>query len=364
MSETNKKSRHIQNIVFGVILILLFILVCRIFAPFFTALLWSILLYIIIKPLHEKCISPYNRNTIKGKICINALSAVFSIGTVILILIPLSFVVFQLFRQLTDLIRQVLDYLVSHNVSQTGILEYISGAIRDLSSEQIVISSDDLRSQIQGYLRSGLQNLFRLSGQTARNLSFFFISLVFMVFTLFFFFVDGQYLSRLALRVIPIRKEYINALVSKFKEITRKLVLGYIIVALAEAVASFVIFSAFRVTGSLVFAALVFFSAFIPMVGPAIIWFPVGILRIINGELANGIVLMLISAIFISSIDTFLRPIILKDRIQLHPLIIFFAILGGISVFGFNGIILGPMSVIIFLTVFDLFLTEYKLEQD
>jgi predicted PurR-regulated permease PerM len=54
----------------------------------------------------------------------------------------------------------------------------------------------------------------------------------------------------------------------------------------------------------------------------------------------------------------------LRDRIQLHPLIIFFAILGGVTAFGFNGLILGPMIVILFLTVLDLFLTEHKMEDD
>jgi len=73
---------------------------------------------------------------------------------------------------------------------------------------------------------------------------------------------------------------------------------------------------------------------------------------------------MAVSAVFISTIETFLRPVILGDRVQLHPLIVFFAILGGISVFGFNGIILGPMAIIIFLTIFDFFLTEHKLKQD
>ena len=362
MSEINKKSRNIQNIVLGAILVLLFILVCRLFAPFFTALLWSILLYIIIKPLHQKCVTSFNRNTIKGKICCNAIALVFSFGTVILILIPLAFVGFQLFKQVTELIRKALDYTALHSLSYSSLLEDFSRIVRELSSEQIVINADELRIQIQDYLRSGLQNLLRMSGHAARNVGSFFLGLVFMFFSLFFFFADGNYLSRLALRVIPIRKEYINALVTKFKEITRKLVLGYIIVALAEAVAAFIIFSVFRVTGSLVFATLIFFAAFIPMVGPAIVWFPVGLLRIINGDLVNGITLMLISAVLLSSTDNFLRPIILRDRIQLHPLIIFFAILGGISSFGFNGIILGPMSVIIFLTVFDLFLSEYKLE--
>jgi len=363
MKET-KNSRNIQNIVFGIILVLLFALVCRLFAPFVSVLLWSVLFYIMFKPLHQKCIAGFNRTTFRGKVCINIISAAFSLGTVTLILIPLSFVIFQLFRQVIESIRQLSDYLSSHSFNENAILENVSQIISDLSSEQIVISADEIRSQILGYLSSGLQNLVRTSGYAARNVGSFFISLVFMIFSLYFFFVDGNYLSRLVLRVIPIRKDYLKTLVIKFKEIVRQLVLGYIIVALAEAVAAFIIFSFFRVSGTLVFAALVFFFSFFPLVGPTLVYIPLGLTRILDGNLGSGILIMLISSVFISTIDNFLRPFILKDRIQLHPLVIFFAILGGISAFGLNGMILGPMAVILFLTVFDLFLTEHKLEQE
>ena len=363
MSET-KKTRNIQNIVFGIILILLFTLVCRLFAPFVTVLLWSVLFYIMFKPIHQKCIDRFDRSTFKGKVCINAISAVFSLGTVILILIPLSFVVFQLFRQVIESIRQLSDYLASHSFNENAFLDNISQIIRDLSSEQIEISADELRSRILSFLSSGLQNIIRTSGHAARNVGSFFVSLVFMIFSLYFMFVDGSYLSRLVLRVIPIRKEYLKTLVIKFKEITRQLVLGYIIIALAEAVTAFIIFSIFRVSGSLVFATLVFCFSFFPLVGPTLVYVPLGLTRILDGNPGNGILLMLVAAVFISTIDNFLRPFILKDRVQLHPLVIFFSILGGISAFGLNGMILGPMIVILFLTVFDLFLTEHKLEQD
>jgi predicted PurR-regulated permease PerM len=63
-------------------------------------------------------------------------------------------------------------------------------------------------------------------------------------------------------------------------------------------------------------------------------------------------------------LDNVLRPMFLRDRIQLHPLIIFFAILGGVSAYGFNGLILGPMVVILFLTVLDMFLNEHKIGED
>jgi predicted PurR-regulated permease PerM len=360
-----EKRFAVQNIVFGAILIILFILVCRLFAPFFTVLLWSILFYVLLSPVHEKIVSGLDRTKLKGKIFRNIWAAVFSLGTVIIILIPLAFVTFQFFRQVTDLIYLVRNYLSSHSGQEIAetLFDDISQRIADLSSGQIVFSSGEIRSRILVFLSSGLQDLLQFSRGVILNVGSFFTGLAFMVFSLFFFFLDGVYLSRLVLHVVPIRRDYMKALVGKFKEITKNLVLGYIMVALVQALMAFIIFSVFRVTGALVFAALTFFCAFIPIFGAGIVWVPLSLLRIFYGDIGGGVLFFIASAIFISTLDNLLRPIFLRDRIQLHPLIIFFAILGGISVFGFNGIILGPMVVILFLTVLDLFLTEHKIGQ-
>ena len=101
----------------------------------------------------------------------------------------------------------------------------------------------------------------------------------------------------------------------------------------------------------------------IPMFGATIIYIPLAILKIASGDIASGVIFLIVSVIFISGIDNILRPVFLRDRIHLHPLVIFFAILGGLFVFGFNGFILGPVLVILFLTVLDLFLTEHKIDQ-
>jgi predicted PurR-regulated permease PerM len=67
---------------------------------------------------------------------------------------------------------------------------------------------------------------------------------------------------------------------------------------------------------------------------------------------------MILCAFFISFLDNFLRPFFLKDRIKIHPLLIFFSILGGLQVFGFNGILLGPIVVILFFTIVDILLED------
>jgi predicted PurR-regulated permease PerM len=356
--------KNVQNYAFGAILIALFLLVCRLFAPFFTVLLWSTLLYVLLSPLHHRVTRKLDFDSRKGKILENIWAAIFTLGTMVLILIPLSFVASLFTRQIIDLIRYSRDTFNQRPEFIRDVLDHISVFIRDITMDQVIITGDDILRQITGMLTAGLQNLLAMSSTVARNVSGFALGIVLMMFSLFFFYVDGAYLSRLVLHVIPIRKEYIAALTGKFMDITRNLFFGYIMVALVQAVMAYIIFSLFRVRGALVFAALTFICVFIPMIGGGLVWLPLGLARIIGGNISGGIFFLIVAGLFISMLDNVLRPMFLKDRIHLHPLIIFFAILGGVSAFGFNGLILGPMVVILFLTVLDLFLTEHKIRDE
>ncbi|MDR1985897.1 MAG: AI-2E family transporter [Treponema sp.] len=355
---------RIQNYVFGVILILLLLMVCRLFAPFFTVLLWSTMFYVLLSPLHRRLIKRLDPKGPKGIILKNIWSAVFAVGTVVIILLPLLFVSFQCIVQLIDLIRLVREVFSTKPDVLTDLFGYIAVFIQDITAGQILLTVDAIQTSILDLLSSSLQDMIHISSDFAWNVGSFLFSLVLIMFSLFFFYMDAPYLSHLVLHAIPIRKTYLSALVVKFMDITRNLFLGYVIVAFIQAIMGYIIFSIFQVKGALVFAVLIFICVFIPMIGGGLVWLPLGIIRIIGGDILGGSIFLIVSGIFISILDNFLRPMFLQDRIQLHPLIIFFAILGGVSAFGFNGIILGPMVVILFLTVLDLFLTEHKMETD
>jgi predicted PurR-regulated permease PerM len=351
----------IQTLVFAAMLVILFIMVCRLFAPFFTVLLWSILLYVLISPLHHRLIRNLNFTKPVGRILKNILAVVFALGTGIIILIPLSFVASVFSRQIMDLSRSVRDLFNERPDAMREMFSSISTIVNDLSQGQIQITGAEIESWLLNFLSSSLQRLFSLSSTVAMNVGSFFLGLVLLVFTLFFFYVDGPYLSRLVLHSIPIRQDYIKTLTGKFMDITRSLFFGYIMVALIQASMAYIIFMIFNVRGALIMAMLTFICVFIPMIGGGLVWLPLGIIRIISGQVGNGIVFLIVSGFFISLLDNVLRPMFLRDRIQLHPLIIFFAILGGVSVYGFNGLILGPMVAILFLTVLDMFLSEHKI---
>ncbi|MDR1956684.1 MAG: AI-2E family transporter [Treponema sp.] len=355
---------RIQNYVFGAILLLLLIVVGKMFAPFFTVLLWSTMFYVLLSPVHHRLIKKLERNRPHGIILKNILAAVFAVGTVVIILIPLLFVSFQCIQQIIDLIRLIRDMFYTQPDVLAELSGHIANFIRDISAGQIPITADVIQQRLLGFLSSSLQSMLQISSGLVWNVGAFFFGLVLIMFTLFFFYVDAFYLSHLVLHTIPIRKTYLSALVGKCMDITRNLFFGYIMVALIQAIMGYIIFSIFQVKGALVFAVLTFIGVFIPMIGGGLVWLPLGIIRIIRGDLLGGIIFLVVSGIFISMLDNFLRPMFLQNRIQLHPLIIFFAILGGVRAFGFNGLILGPMVVILFLTVLDLFLIEHKIAAD
>lgn len=362
-SPRNPPPKPVQNFVFGAILLLLFIAVCRLFAPFFTVLLWSVLLYILLSPLHDRVVKKLDLTRGRRVVLKNLWAVLFALGTVILIILPLSFVTFQFFKQIVEFIRLIQDVFNERPEILQDLFRSVAGFIGDISDNQVVISGDDIQARIVALLGSSLQNLIVFSSEVARHVGTFLLSLLLMVFCLFFFYIDGPDLSRLVLRTIPIRREYLSALVGKFKDITRNLFFGYIVVILIQALMAFIIFSIFRIKGALVLAVLTLVAVTIPIFGGGLVWLPIGIVKILNGEFLSGILFLISSGLFISTLDNFLRPIFLQDRLHLHPLIIFLSILGGVSAFGFNGIVLGPIMVILFLTVLDLFLTEHKIEE-
>lgn len=357
-------TKNIQTWFFGALFLVLFIAVLMIFSPFFSVLLWSSLLYVLFSPFYHRLVRVFGLEKKWRGAIRYILAGLFSILSVVVIVVPLIYIAIRMGRQLTSLIRAGLTFLESNPNFLDAEIETVSSLLRELSFGGLDLSGGNLKERIAEALSGGFNVLIRGSTMVARNIGAFFGALAFMIFSLFFFYIDGEYLLRLFTSAFPIRMEYMSQLVKKFKEITQHLFLGYILVAVFQGIIAYIIFLIFRIDGALAFAVLLMFCSFIPMIGAGTVWFPLGVARIVSGDMAGGVLFLALCAFFVSTLDNFLRPLFLKDRIKLHPLIIFFSILGGLAAFGFNGIVLGPMAVIFFLTVLDLFLTEHGIPAD
>jgi predicted PurR-regulated permease PerM len=356
------QSKNIQKWVFGIILVLLFIVVCKIFSPFFSVFLWSTLLFILFSPLHHKIAKNITSQTLKGRIAKTCLAALFSIFTVILIVLPLSFIVYQFFIQIRELTHSASALFDENPEFLENVNTHLSHLVFQVTGGNVSVSPEQISSQVKSIIRQSFQWSLEAGSGIIKNVGGFVINLVLMIFCLFFFYLDAMHLMKLITNAIFIRRDYMQELTKKFKDTTRSLFMGYLLVSLIQGIIAFIIFVIFRIESALVFAILTLICAFIPMLGAGVVWLPLGIFTFfINGEIVKGIVFMILCGGIISTLDNILRPLFLQDRVKLHPLVIFFSILGGIISFGFNGLILGPMLVIIFLTVLDLFLIEHKI---
>lgn len=354
------ETMNVRRILFLVFFLALFLLVARLFYPFVTVILWSGLIYILLNPLYEK-VAGLSRSKKDRPVIKQVLAGAFSLVGVLVLVIPLAFLAFNLFQQVGDLSKSIFRFLHTRpeffDLSPNGTL----GAFIDkISKGSVDLSAIDLRGEITRVIAGSSQRILGFSGAILRNTASFLLALAFMVFMTYFLFMDGKHLAMIVVSAIPIEREYTRLFMKTLQETAKQLVMGYVLVALYQATAAFVIFTLFGVKGPLVLAAIVIIASFIPMVGAGLVWLPVGIIRLATGDLMGGLALLGTSALFISILDNFIRPILLKQRLNVHPLLIFFSILGGLSLFGFNGLILGPLILILFFTALGLYDKAYR----
>jgi predicted PurR-regulated permease PerM len=104
--------------------------------------------------------------------------------------------------------------------------------------------------------------------------------------------------------------------------------------------------------------------SFIPIGGTALIWAPAAIILVIGGAVLKGIVLLGIGVFVISMVDNLLRPFFISTRTNIHPLLLFFAVLGGVQAFGLIGLIAGPLIATLFLTLIEIYIRGIKPEAE
>lgn len=349
----------LQKLFIFALFLLFFVLIIAMMYPYSTVFLWTALLYILLKPLYGKCSSRLNpeKKFYNGKQ--HFLAAGFSIGTLLLIVVPITIISIMLIQQCLTLLQRIENFFILNPdfIENSSIALKITELSDRFNIELPNFDFDMVQKQLISFIRNYSLKLFSIGKVVVTKTGSFLVSLVFVVFALYFCFIDGPYLLSLLKKAIPLSPDHMNIIIKKFSEIIKNLFSGYILVALYQGIAALIIMLCFKVEGALLLSVILMLASFIPLFGAAIVWAPIGIVICITRSVIKGILFLIISGICISFLDNFLRPLFLKDRINVHPLVIFFSILGGISFYGINGLILGPLIVILFFTVLDLIIS-------
>ena len=144
-------------------------------------------------------------------------------------------------------------------------------------------------------------------------------------------------------RLVPLNEEQVELTFSQMHDVIQATMYGGLVVALIQGVLGGILFFAVGIGSPVFWGAIMAFLSVLPLVGAFLVYVPAGLLLILGGSYVKGIIVILAGTIIISQIDNVIRPYLISGRTALHPLLLFFAIMGGIASFGLLGIVLGPM---------------------
>ena len=195
-------------------------------------------------------------------------------------------------------------------------------------------------------------------GQNALGLV---VSFFVMLYLLFFLLRDGDALARRIRDAVPLHIAQQNALFRRFATVIRATVKGSIVVAIVQGALGGLIFWLLGIEGALLWGAVMAVLSLLPAVGAGLVWLPVSLYLLVTGAIWQGIVLIAFGALVISMVDNVLRPILVGGDTKIPDYLVLIATLGGITIFGVNGLVIGPVIAAMFLAAWDLF-SEQRLE--
>ena len=235
--------RTLQTIFIYALFALFFVLLIRMFYPFFTVILWTALLYIIIYPLYKKCHNKLNPEKKAYQFKRRLLAGGFSVGTMLIIIAIFGLLVFMLTKQLVSFLVDAEQFLVNNPnfFKESTFFTKLSEFTEKFGFSFIDFDISTITGKLLSILRESSSKIISFGTNLVSSIGSFVISVFFVIFALYFCFLDGKYLVSLISKAIPIKKAQMTSLLTKFTEITKNLLSGYVLVALYQGFASFVL---------------------------------------------------------------------------------------------------------------------------
>ena len=241
-----------------------------------------------------------------------------------------------------------LDTLLSFNLPWLESLKLTLSNYYDLSQVSLESIAKNSIDEISGALLDQTRWLV-----TNGTKAIFYFML--MIFTMYYFFTDGEKVINFVKNIMPLSSRQVAETFGELREVIQATMYGGVVVALVQGIIGGILFAAVGIPSAFFWGAIMGFLSIIPFVGAFVVYLPAGIILILGGSYVKGIIVIAIGTLLLSQIDNVIRPYLISGRTSLHPLLLFFTIMGGIFLFGLLGIVLGPMIAAIFVTLLRIF---------
>jgi predicted PurR-regulated permease PerM len=329
---------------------LILVMGLRLFLPFFEPIVWAIILGLFFYPIYR-----WIRRTLKVS------EGLASLGMCILIIAFIIIPVFALLGSLTTEVIRV--YTEVQEDLHTGDFNIVPDKDKSPILNKTVTNALDILKTHETRVKEILTDLSKKMGEfflkqgtvMFKNVASIIFKAALMLITLFYIFKDGERMLQTLKDLLPLPERDVESFIKVMDDVLSATLYGNLLNAVIQGSLGFFIMWSLDFSASLLWGMIMGLTTFIPMIGPALVWLPATIYLLLAGFYLKAAILLAFSVLIISQIDYFLRPLFISGKTRIHTLILFFSILGGLSVFGFLGLILGPILMALCISILELY---------
>ncbi len=328
-------NNRLRQIILLAIIILLALLLLKELYIFLPGFLGAITLYILLR-------NSFNSLTIKKRWNKSATATLFIIASLIAIAIPVYFSITLLTSEVMSIVNNPGTIIDDAKIVANTVFE--KTGVQVLSNENIANFQKQATKIVPTILNS-----------SAALLSNFAI----MFFLLYFFLISGRDIEKYLDKFIPLKEENVDLLGNETKNMIRANAIGIPVLAIIQGIIAAIGYLIFGVNDWVLWGFLTGIFSMVPIVGTAIIWIPLTLYLYATGKSGASLGLLIYSLVLITNVDYVARLTVLKRLINVHPLITIFGVIIGLGLFGFWGVIFGPLLISYFVILVKIYLNEF-----
>jgi len=329
------ESERLAKVVFYGSGLLVAWVVWKVVEPFVLEIGWAVVLAICLNPI---------RMRVEPRLGPNKAALLLVLAVLVLVVVPAVFVGHTLYDSGGSGVVYVQQKLQDEG-GPGGLFhrfwEWVHAKAPFLPDEQDVVSEVSHRlGQIVTFVASQ-------AGRIVASVVTFLFSLCIMLSILFFLLRDESEFLGMVKRVMPFKPEHNDRFVTISSELVLASVTSTLVVAAVQGVVGGIVLALLGVRGAVLWGIIMAILSFLPLVGAALVWGPGAIWLALSGHLGKGIVLALVGLLILGNVDNVVRPLLMAGKSKLNTLVLIISLMGGVSAFGFIGLVLGPLAAVL-----------------
>jgi len=326
---TSERERFTSLIFYAFVLLLGYLLL-RVFEPFLGPLGWAAVLAICVYPLHERMVARVGRTRA---------AAISTIAVTVLIIGPGVLVLTAFAREGKQAIEGVdRDVLTTQFAWLSGSWDRFRAYIPGLWKLDLASIINQASANLAKFVAA------RVGGLLA-DLAVFVFHLFVTLFALYFILRDSGSIMRAIRRALPFDEPRRERMIRQTADLVYASVTAGLLIASLQGLLGGILFAALELPSPVFWGVVMGFFALLPFLGTWVVWLPAAVWLVSTGHVGKAITLAAAGAAIVGSVDNLLRPALLAGRTQMNGLLMFVSLLGGVSVFGLLGLVLGPLVV-------------------